>query len=44
MLTLFVLFLPAFLAAGLLYVFMTLGDAVVSAATDWVGDRRGDAE
>lgn len=40
MLSIFVLFLPAFIAAGLLYLLMTLGDAVVSAAVDWVDDRR----
>jgi len=33
---LFLLFIPAFVVAGLLYLFMTMGDAIVSAARDWL--------
>jgi hypothetical protein len=33
---LLLLFLPAFIASALLYVLMTMGDAVVSAARDWL--------
>lgn len=40
MMSLLVLMLPAFAAAGILYVLMTMGDAVVSAAVDWVETRR----
>lgn len=34
--TLFVLLLPVFIVGGLLYLFVTLGDAIVTAATDWL--------
>lgn len=36
MVLMLVLFLPMFIAAGLLYLLVTLGDAVTTAATDWV--------
>ncbi len=39
MMTLMILLLPAFVASGVLYVLMTMGDAIVSAATDWVESR-----
>lgn len=42
MLSLLVLLMPLFVAAGLLYLFMTMGDAVVSAATDWIKPGRHD--
>jgi len=35
MILLFVLMLPLFIAAGLLYLLVTLGDAVIGASTDW---------
>lgn len=33
---LLIIFLPAFIAAGLLYLLMTMGDAVVGAVRDWL--------
>lgn len=31
-----VLLLPAFVAAGLIYLFIVMGEAVVTAVSDWV--------
>lgn len=41
MILLLILLLPAFIAAGLIYLIATMGDAITSAAVDWVDERRG---
>lgn len=42
MILLLLLFLPAFIAAGLLYLLVTLGDAITTAATDWMQESDAD--
>jgi hypothetical protein len=39
MTTLLILFLPVFIVGGLVYLFITLGDSIVTAAVDWVTRR-----